>query len=280
MKINQFTYSISWRSRNNRYGNNLSSKIGNDFEYSGSKNFNDHPDLTRIDIKNSITDPYENIYVKTYNLNNPINLVVLCDISSSMFVSKNNDVMMKALSKIIAKSAIDQGDRFGMICFNDSIENNYLLEPGNNFQYINKWIDGIIFNTNRNSSNGINKIDKYLPEEKSLVFLISDFHYSVKKIDRILGQLSNHHVIPIFISSEGEIKKMPNYGFRKFTDSELDLEHEVFLRPSVKDKILSDYEEMKIKIFNVFSKKHLKQIVINGDIDIETIQKYFLGTYI
>ena len=280
MKINQFTYSISWRSRNNSYGNNLSSKIGNDFEYSGSKNFNDHPDLTRIDIKNSITDPYENIYVKTYNLNNPINLVVLCDISSSMFVSKNNDVMIKALSKIIAQSAIDQGDRFGMICFNDSIENNYLLEPGNNFQYINKWIDGIIFNTNRNSSNGINKIDKYLPEEKSLVFLISDFHYSLKKIDRILGQLSNHHVIPIFISSEGEIKKMPNYGFRKFTDSELDLEHEVFLRPSVKDKILSDYEEMKIKIFNVFSKKHLKQIVINGDIDIETIQKYFLGTYI
>ena len=280
MKINQFTYSISWRSRNNRYGNNLSSKIGNDFEYSGSKNFNDHPDLTRIDIKNSITDPYENIYVKTYNLNNPINLVVLCDISSSMFVSKNNDAMMKALSKIIAKSAIDQGDRFGMICFNDSIENNYLLEPGNNFQYINKWIDGIIFDTNRNSSNGIKKIDKYLPEEKSLVFLISDFHYSLKKIDRILGQLSNHHVIPIFISSEGEIRKMPNYGFRKFTDSELDLEHEVFLRPSVKDKILSDYEEMKIKIFNVFSKKHLKQIVINGDIDIETIQKYFLGTYI
>ena len=280
MKINQFTYSISWRSRNNSYGNNLSSKIGNDFEYSGSKNFNDHPDLTRIDIKNSITDPYENIYVKTYNLNNPINLVVLCDISSSMFVSKNNDVMIKALSKIIAQSAIDQGDRFGMICFNDSIENNYLLEPGNNFQYINKWIDGIIFDTNRNSSNGIKKIDKYLPEEKSLVFLISDFHYSLKKIDRILGQLSNHHVIPIFISSEGEIRKMPNYGFRKFTDSELDLEHEVFLRPSVKDKILSDYEEMKIKIFNVFSKKHLKQIVINGDIDIETIQKYFLGTYI
>ena len=154
------------------------------------------------------------------------------------------------------------------------------MEPGNNFQYINKWIDGIIFDTNRNSSNGIKKIDKYLPEEKSLVFLISDFHYSLKKIDRILGQLSNHHVIPIFFSSEGEIKKMPNYGFRKFTDSELDLEHEVFLRPSVKDKILSDYEEMKIKIFNVFSKKHLKQIVINGDIDIETIQKYFLGTYI
>ena len=100
MKNNQFTYSISWRSRNNKYGNNLSSKIGNDFEYSGSKNFNDHPDLTRIDIKNSITDPFEDIHVKTFNLNNPINLVALCDISSSMFVNKKNDSLIKKLSKM------------------------------------------------------------------------------------------------------------------------------------------------------------------------------------
>ena len=78
--MDHFNYSISWRSKNYSYGNHLSSKIGNDFEYSGSQNFNEHPDLSSIDIKNSITDPYENIFVKTYNLNNPVNLVALCDI--------------------------------------------------------------------------------------------------------------------------------------------------------------------------------------------------------
>ena len=94
MRKNYFNYSISWRSKNYRYGNHLSSKIGNDFEYSGSKNFNDHPDLSSIDIKNSITDPYENIFVKTFNLNNPINLVALCDISSSMFAMKENNSLL------------------------------------------------------------------------------------------------------------------------------------------------------------------------------------------
>lgn len=107
MKTTQFSYSVYWRSKNNRYGNNLSFKIGNDFEYSGSKNFNDHPDLTRLDIKNSITDPYENIFVKTYNLNNPINLIALCDTSSSMSVVKKNNLIIKDLSKIIAASAIE-----------------------------------------------------------------------------------------------------------------------------------------------------------------------------
>jgi len=280
LKTTPFSYSVSWRSRNNKYGNNLSSKIGNDFEYSGSKNFNDHPDLTRIDIKNSITDPNENIYVKTYNLNNPINLIALCDISSSMSVDKKNNTIIKDLSKIISASAIEQGDRFSMLCYNDMISNNFILEPGDNLEYINQWIDAIEFNSDKSSSNAAEDINKYLPEEKSLIFWVSDFHYPLDKIEKILNHLSNHHVIPLFISSEGEIKKLPKYGFRKFIDSELDLEHEVFLRPSIKEKILEDYKNTKEEIFQIFSKKQLKQIVINEYIDIENIQKYFLSTYI
>ena len=280
MKTTQFSYSVSWRSNNNRYGNNLSSKIGNDFEYSGSKNFNDHPDLTRLDIKNSITDPYENIFVKTYNLNNPINLIALCDTSSSMSVVKKNNVIVKDLSKIIAASAIEQGDKFSMLCYNDVITNKFMLEPGDNLQYINQWIDEVELNSNKSSSNAAEDINKYLPEEKSLIFWISDFHYPLGKIEKILSHLSSHHVIPLFISSEGEIKRLPRYGFRKFIDSESNIEHEIFLRPSIKEKILDDYKNTKDKIFQIFSKKQLKQIVVKEQIDIENIQKYFVSTYI
>lgn len=280
MKTTQFSYSVSWRSKNNRYGNNLSSKIGNDFEYSGSKNFNDHPDLTRLDIKNSITDPYENIFVKTYNLNNPINLIALCDSSSSMSVFKKNNLIIRDLSKIIATSAIEQGDQFSMLCYNDVITNNHILEPGNNLQYINQWIDRVELNSTESSSNAAEDINKYLPEEKSLIFWMSDFHCPLYKIEKILNHLSNHHVIPIFISSEGEIKRLPRYGFRKFIDSELSIEHEIFLRPSIKEKILDDYKNTKDKIFQIFSKKELKEIVVNENINIESIRKYFLSTYI
>ena len=258
----------------------MSSKIGNDFEYSGSKNFNDHPDLSHIDIKNSITDPFENIYVKTYNLNNPINLLSLCDISSSVFVNNKNNALVKNLSKIIARSAIGQGDKFSMLCYNDYIKNNYALGPENNLQFIDQWIDKIKLNLDKSSSEGIKKINKYLPEEKSLIFWISDFHYPLDKINSILNQLSNHHVIPVFISSESEINSLPRYGFRKFIDSELNLEQEIFLRPSIKLQLLRDYNDIKGKIFNIFSKNHLKQIIINESIDMESIQKYFMGTYI
>ena len=113
-----------------------------------------------------------------------------------------------------------------------------------------------------------------------MVFWISDFHYPLDKIEKILNELSNHHVIPLFISSENEIEKLPKYGFRKFIDSELEIENEIFLRPSVKLKILSDYKKVQDKIFHIFTKKQLKQLVINENIDIEVIQKYFMSNQI
>jgi hypothetical protein len=271
-----FNYSISWRSKNYRYGNHLSAKIGNDFEYSGSQNFNDHPDLSSIDIKNSITDPYENIFVKTFNLNNPVNLVALCDISSSMFAVAENNTTIKLLAKIIAASAVEHGDIFSMVCYNDAIKNNFFLEPSNNLFTINRWIDSLIFESTRATSENIAGLTHKIPYEKSLVFWISDFHHSHNHIDNMIDQLSNHHVIPVYLSSENEIKRLPSYGFKKFIDAELNIEREIFLRPKIKNKLLHDYQESKEKILHIFSKNQLMQLELDNGIDMSAIKKYFM----
>lgn len=271
-----FNYSISWRSKNYRYGNHLSAKIGNDFEYSGSQNFNDHPDLSSIDIKNSITDPYENIFVKTFNLNNPVNLVALCDISSSMFAVEENNTTIKLLAKIIAASAVEHGDIFSMVCYNDAIKNNFFLEPGNNLFTVNQWIDSLVFESTRATSENIAGLTNKIPYEKSLVFWISDFHHSHNHIDNMIDQLSNHHVIPVYLSSENEIKRLPSYGFKKFIDAELNIEREIFLRPKIKNKLLHDYQESKEKILHIFSKNQLMQLELDNGIDMSAIKKYFM----
>ena len=278
--MDHFNYSISWRSKNYRYGNHLSSKIGNDFEYSGSQNFNEHPDLSSIDIKNSITDPYENIFVKTFNLNNPVNLVALCDISSSMFTVEKNNSTIKILAKIIAASAVEHGDIFSMVCYNDAIKNNFFLEPSNNIFNINRWIDTLDFEGPRATSDDIAGITQKIPYEKSLVFWISDFHHSHERIDTMIDQLSNHHVIPVYLSSENEIKKLPSYGFKKFIDAELNIEREIFLRPKVKNKLLLDYQKSKEEILHIFSKNQLMQLELNNGIDLSTIQQYFMRAVI
>ena len=225
--MDHFNYSISWRSKNYRYGNHLSSKIGNDFEYSGSQNFNEHPDLSSIDIKNSITDPYENIFVKTFNLNNPVNLVALCDISSSMFTVEKNNSTIKILAKIIAASAVEHGDIFSMVCYNDALKNNFFLEPSNNIFNINRWIDALVLEGPRATSDDVAGITHKMPYEKSLVFWISDFHHRHERIDTMIDQLSNHHVIPVYLSSENEINSFsPSFSRRLiYCPEDLSFEH-------------------------------------------------------
>ena len=119
-----------------------------------------------------------------------------------------------------------------------------------------------------------------MPYEKSLVFWISDFHHRHERIDTMIDQLSNHHVIPVYLSSENEIKKLPNYGFKKFIDAELNIEREIFLRPKVKNKLLLDYQKSKEEILHIFSKNQLMQLELDNGINLSAIQQYFMRAVI
>ena len=193
---------------------------------------------------------------------------------------KKNSSTIKFLTKIIAASAVEHGDIFSMVCYNDAIKNNFFLEPSNNIFNINRWIEGLTFDGPRATSDDIEGITHKMPYEKSLVFWISDFHQSHERIDTMIDQLSNHHLIPVYLSSENEIKKLPSYGFKKFIDAELNVEREIFLRPKVKNKLLLDYQKSKEEILHIFSKNQLMQLELDNEIDLSVIQQYFMRAVI
>ena len=97
---------------------------------------------------------------------NFINVVALCDISSSMFTVEKNSSTIKFLTKIIAASAVEHGDIFSMVCYNDAIKNNFFLEPSNNIFNINRWIDALVFEGPRATSDDIAGINHKIPYEK------------------------------------------------------------------------------------------------------------------
>jgi hypothetical protein len=197
-----------------------------------------------------------------------------------MFAVEKNNSTIKFLAKIIAASAVEHGDIFSMVCYNDALKNNFFLEPSNNIFNINRWIDALVLEGPRATSDDVAGITHKMPYEKSLVFWISDFHHRHERIDTMIDQLSNHHVIPVYLSSENEIKKLPNYGFKKFIDAELNIEREIFLRPKVKNKLLLDYQKSKEEILHIFSKNQLMQLELDNGINLSTIQQYFMRAVI
>ena len=73
---------------------------------------------------------------------------------------------------------------------------------------------------------------------------------------------------------------MPNYGFKKFIDAELNIEREIFLRPKVKNKLLLDYQKSKEEILHIFSKNQLMQLELDNGINLSAIQQYFMRAVI
>ena len=82
--IKEFSYHIGWRSRSRRPGRHKSNQRGMGMEFRGHTTLLAYPDPRRIDIRQTIRDPLEQIHVRLFNQKSVTPVFVLCDLSGSM----------------------------------------------------------------------------------------------------------------------------------------------------------------------------------------------------
>ena len=82
--IKEFSYHIAWRSHARRPGSHKSNQRGMGMEFRGHTTLLAYPDPRRIDIRQTIRDPLEQIYVRIFNQKSVVPVFVLCDMSGSM----------------------------------------------------------------------------------------------------------------------------------------------------------------------------------------------------
>ena len=82
--IETFDYHINWRTKGHHPGQHKSDQRGMGIEFAGHSNLIDYPDPRRIDIRQSMRDPLEQIYVRIFNQRSTTPVMVVTDLSSSM----------------------------------------------------------------------------------------------------------------------------------------------------------------------------------------------------
>lgn len=82
--IKEFSYHIGWRSRSRRPGRHKSNQRGMGIEFRGHTTLLSYPDPRRIDIRQTIRDPLEQVHVRIFNQKSITPVFVLCDMSGSM----------------------------------------------------------------------------------------------------------------------------------------------------------------------------------------------------
>lgn len=161
-------------------------------------------------------------FVKVFEEERELTVMLLIDVSQSSFFGTQNDFknhIIAEISAVLAFSAINNNDKVGVIFFSDVIEK--FIPPKKGKSHILRIISDIYDFQPKGSGTDIAGALKYfnnVVKKKSIVFLLSDFLSEGYK-DALNIASKKHDLIGLHIYDEREAH-LPNVGLIKVKDAE------------------------------------------------------------
>ena len=277
-EIKEFSYHISWRSRGRHSGSHSSTQRGMGMEFRGHTTLLSYPDPRRIDIRQTIRDPLEQVYVRIFNQKSATPVFAIADLSGSMsFGNKQSKIALTSeIASAIAMSATHNSDPFGFIGFDDVVREDWLCTQSFRAHQALELTSALkSFEPEQVGSAGLNDVNRFLPRERSLIFLISDFHMPMHALEDSLSLLMQHHVVPIVLWDSSEYKNLPEFGITSVTDCETGEKRTLFLRKDMRANIVASFETRRAEIEALFMKFDMAPFFVEGDFDADALTEYF-----
>jgi uncharacterized protein (DUF58 family) len=276
--IKEFSYHIGWRSRGRHPGQHSSTQRGMGMEFRGHTTLLSYPDPRRIDIRQTIRDPLEQVYVRLFNQKSATPVYVICDLSGSMnFGSRIRKIKLAAeIAESVAQSSTRANDPFGFIGFDEKVREDWIsvasVKPQRAFELTEKLKE---FHPHAGSAEGLRDVWRFLPRERSLVFLISDFHMPFDLLEDSLAMLLRHHIVPMVLWDSAEYRNLPEFGITSVADSETGARRTLLMRKELREKIVASFEARREAIYNTFMRFDMPPFFVEGDFDADALTEYF-----
>ena len=237
---------------------------GRGMSFSEVRNYQYGDDVRNIDwnVTARTTDPY----VKVFEEERELTVMLMIDISGSAFFGTQNQYKKDILTEIaatLAFSASKSNDKVGLILFSNEIE--LYIPPKKGKKHILRLIREIIDTKPKGKGTDIDMALKYLSKiqkKKTISFLLSDYiDDNYKDALALIGK--RHDLVGIRVQDPLE-QELPNVGLIKVQDAETG--QQVWLDTSRK-KVRQQYLDYFAKNDHYFEQAFLKsgtnQVTIN-----------------
>ena len=181
-----FEYIVSWKSASLQLGEHRGTQRGMGLDYRGNVNFVDYPDARRMDIRQTMRDPFEQVQVRQFNQESTTPIYAVCDLSSSMQFKGKQRKLDKAIeiATAVANSAYQAGDVFSFIGYNDHVLEDFTLPLSRNLHQSKEAIAQLHdYQKMRVGAEGITDVPNFLGQSRGLLFWLSDFHMPLDVIE-------------------------------------------------------------------------------------------------
>ena len=177
-------------------------------------------DLRTIDW--NVTARYNSPFVKVFEEEREITLMLMVDVSSSSSFGTNKRFkreLVSEISAVLAFSAIKNNDKVGVIFFSDKIEK--FISPSKGKKHILRIIKEILTFESTSKKTNIKKALEYfnrVTKKRSICFLLSDF-FDSDFFEPVKLSAKRHDLVAVNTLDSRELE-IPNVGLLSLQDSE------------------------------------------------------------
>jgi uncharacterized protein (DUF58 family) len=276
--IKEFSYHIAWRSRARRPGRHKSNQRGMGMEFRGHTTLLSYPDPRRIDIRQTIRDPLEQVYVRIFNQKSVTPVFVLCDMSGSMnYGSQQRKINVAAnITQSVAQSAAHNGDPIGFIGFDDEVREDWLCTLSARPHAAIEMAEKLkTYQPPPVASTALVDTVRILPRERSLIFLVSDFHMPIEDLEEALILMLRHHIIPVVLWDTAEYKDLPEFGIANVVDPETGMKRTLLMRKDYRERIMQSFADRRKRIEDLFLQFDMQPFFVENSFDADDLTEYF-----
>jgi uncharacterized protein (DUF58 family) len=180
------------------------------------------------------------------------------------------------IAQSVAQSATRNRDLVGFIGFDDIVREDWLctlsarphstIEMAENLRtYVAPEV----------GSRGIVETVRLLPRERSLIFMVSDFHMPISDLEESLVLMQRHHIVPVVLWDSSEYKDLPEFGITNVTDPESGVKRTLFLRKAYRERILQSFADRRKAIESLFSRYDMQPFFVENSFDADLLSDYF-----
>jgi len=235
------------------------------------------------DIRNidwNVTARFNNPYVKIYDEERELTVILLIDMSSSNqfgTIKQFKGDMLTEMAAVLSFSAIKNNDKVGVIFFTDTVEK--FIPPKKGTSHILRIIRELINFEPVNKATDISEALRFLTnaiKKRSTAFILSDFIAHKGFDDAIKIANKKHDVVAVKINDIRE-QEMPDIGFARLRDAETG---KVFwvdtANPVVRKRYFDNYIQNELRIKDILSKAGVDVVNIKTHQDyIKPLMNFF-----
>jgi uncharacterized protein (DUF58 family) len=277
----EFHYTVRWRAPGAHPGGHPSGQWGGGWEFAGHAPFVHSPDPRHIDIRASFHDPFEQIVVRRFRQRSAIPVFVLADLSASMGF-RGAFGKIETLARFTASaaySAYRSGDPFGFVGCDEAVRLDLLLPLR-----LHKGAAPGLYERLRQlepsgrSAEGLHQAASHLGRQRALVFLVSDFHHPLDRIDGLLGSLARHDVVPVVLWDPAEYERLPAYGLAHLEDPETGERRRLFLRPALRERFRQAFAARRADLVHLCTQRGREPFFMEAGFDADALSRYFFAS--